>query len=218
MTNESKQTLAAQSISPADEGFVTARMLHEYMQSIQPQAGAPINWDVTSVNIKCNGKNVVSADGQGNISFGNPYDNATLRGNDLAITGGNIDTRATGLALYGYGTLDMGAYRALGIKADTIDIIAEGRLYEEGTQIELHGWGDVKLDAGVNAGITAASNIMNSARGRIGMDGSRVWINSSGDLNLTALAIYNSAHNLYQSASDDLELHGNRVSINGRVM
>lgn len=122
MANNTQQSIA-KSISAGDNGLVTADMLVSYLQSYQPLASGTLDLDVTSVNIRCNGKNVISTDSSGNVTVG-------------STTGTNIKGRSVQIN----GSASVGIY-APSVRAEGgnyLALISGDRLYTNAVDSDIH--------------------------------------------------------------------------------
>lgn len=92
----------ATTIEPGGPGLVTAGLLYEYMRSFkQSLASEPINWDVPSIRIKNNGREVLMVS-NGSVHLGNYMDYVTVQGKGMSLN-------ATELAIHAMNTFNVEA-------------------------------------------------------------------------------------------------------------
>lgn len=148
MINNNAVYVASEVVS-GDPGLVTASLLHDYMENFkQSLATSPIDWDVPSLNIKCNGKNILKTDYDGeSINLGHNSSSFYLDANVMQI---NANSQIT---LYG-------GYE---VKADAASV----RL-SASQELELYGSSSAKITAGTNIklysiGLTHNDNTIGNA-------------------------------------------------------
>lgn len=200
MSDNITQIPTARSISTEDNGYVTANMLAEYMQTFSNTiTGGAVTWDVDSINIRCKGKNVLSVNSAGKVTLADSMTPTTeLKGNHIDIngglstvvgggvtylTGGSIQTDATELAIYG-GIIDV----------------------KGSTRLSLYGFG--ANFTGVDMYIKGQSNVVLAANGYIDLNANDVNVRSQNhNVNVT---------NAKTTAQSNVTMHGGFVNLSAK--
>lgn len=132
---ENKQELkVARSISPTDTGFVTADMLYEYLAANSSNiTGGAVTWDVDSINLRCNGRSVLSATSSGGVTLGAATTTTNVLGNKLKAAGTTTDVSSTQ-------AMNISAGHAINVGAGSgITLETNGTAAMRATSIELFG-------------------------------------------------------------------------------
>lgn len=169
----------ARSISPDDDGYVTAKMLHSYMETFSNIiSGGTVDWNVDAINIRCNGRNVLSASSTGNVTLGGAVGTTRVTGNTLDLEG------RYGFKLYGNGEGSIVA-PYLSVRGDSSVVVhSEGFATMTAYNVSLYGGrGGLRFDESVY--VRGESEVtLHSPSSNVNIEGRKVTLKSVGILDL----------------------------------
>lgn len=157
MSEEKKPVQLAQSISATDEGLVTSKMLVEYLnsQQIQPFASGGMDLDLESINLRCNGRNVLRADSTGLVAIGSPAGHIEMKGANVYLNTGSD------VSLYVGGRFVQHSEGEMQLSSPTLVTLHSGAdVRVEGGRVDINGQSNLVIHGGPGNMIEASGGDM----------------------------------------------------------
>lgn len=115
---------AARTMSPEDPGYVTPSMLAAYLETYSNSiTGGAVDWNVDSINIRCNGRNVLSASSAGIMTLGATTGTTYVKGNKIDLNGtASLKATARDTSIHGEDRLAVTSWGTLSTHGSQYDL------------------------------------------------------------------------------------------------